>query len=285
MSISKNRISTLFISLFLTSMLLAQSYEEGQAETIQSEFMWPNGNKMAISLTFDDARLSQIDKGIPVLNKHGVKATFYISPELMIQRLEGWKVAVENGHDIGNHSLLHPCTGNFTWSRSKALEDYTLRQMSTELDSASRFIEEVLGVSPVSFGYPCGQTFVGRSVGTRSYVPLVSAMFETGRTWMDEVPNDPTFCDFGQITGIELDGKSFKSILKLIEGGMVEGSWLVLAGHEMDNGGNQTSLLSTIDSLCMYASDPKNGIWIDHVANVGRYIREKRGIQEHTETY
>ena len=53
----------------------AQTY---QVKTIQnkSDFRWPEGKKMGLSLIFDDARLSQIDKGIPLLDKYGVKATF-----------------------------------------------------------------------------------------------------------------------------------------------------------------------------------------------------------------
>jgi len=109
---------------------------------------------MALSLTFDDARLSQIDKGIPLLDKYGVKGTFYVSPNSLMQRVEGWQKAVKNGHDIGNHSVLHPCTGNFIWAREKALENYSLLSMKNELDSASNIIKELLGVDPVSFAYP-----------------------------------------------------------------------------------------------------------------------------------
>ncbi len=280
---SKKRINLGYLLLMILSgSMLAQGYEESSERVSQNMFQWPDEKKMAISLTFDDARLSQIDKGIPILDNYGVKATFYVSPRLMIQKVEGWKAAIYNGHDIGNHSLLHPCTGNFFWSRNRALEDYSLKRMSNELDSASRYIKEILGVSPNSFGYPCGQTYVGRGLQTRSYVPLISAMFETGRTWMDEGPNDPVYCDLAQLTGMELDGKNFNSILKIIEAARENRSWLILAGHEMDLAGNQTSLLSTIDSLCQYALDPDNGIWIDHVANVGRYVRKQRGIPSHT---
>ncbi len=280
---SKKRINLGYLLLMILSgSMLAQGYEEGHERVSKNMFQWPDEKKMAISITFDDARLSQIDKGIPLLDSYGVKGTFYVSTSSMMQKVDGWKAAVYNGHDIGNHSLLHPCTGNFLWSQEKALEDYTLKKMSIELDSASQYIEAILGVSPTSFGYPCGQTYVGRGHQTRSYVPLISAMFETGRTWMDEGPNDPVYCDLAQLTGMELDGKSFNSILKLIEAARENGSWLILAGHEMDHAGNQTSRLSTIDSLCQYVLDPDNGIWIDHVANVGRYVRKQRGIPSHT---
>jgi peptidoglycan/xylan/chitin deacetylase (PgdA/CDA1 family) len=63
----------------------AQSY---QVKTVEKrpDFRWPEGKKMGLSLTFDDTRLSQIDKGIPLLNKYSVKATFYLSPDNMKQR-------------------------------------------------------------------------------------------------------------------------------------------------------------------------------------------------------
>lgn len=80
-----------------------------------------------------------------------------------------------------------------------------------------------------------------------------------------------------QITGIELDGKSFEQIKVLIDSAKVHGSWLVLAGHEMDEGGFQTSLLSTIEAVCKYANDPANEIWIDNVHAIAEYVREMRG--------
>lgn len=260
----------------------AQGYQSGTVQK-QSDFQWPEGKKMAISLTYDDARLSQPDLGIPLLDKYEVKATFYVSPDNMIQRVEAWKKAISNGHDIGNHSLLHPCTGNFEWSRHKALENYTLMSMNAELDSANKVINDALGITPVSFAFPCGQKFVGRGELTRSYIPVIAAKFESGRGWLDEGPNDPTFCDLSQLTGMELDGKSFDQVKALIDSAREKGQWLVLAGHEMNEGGFQTSILSTIEAICKYATDPSNGIWIDDVHAIASYIKEKRGEKPITE--
>lgn len=273
-----NQVTTILLTLVLsifTNTCYSQSYKADSARE-KSHFQWPEGKKMGLSLTFDDARLSQPDKGIPLLDKYGVKATFYISPNDMVKRLDAWKKAVGNGHDIGNHSLVHPCTGNFDWSRDKALEDYTLNSMKIELDSASNLIKKLLGIYPLSYAYPCGQTFVGKGVNTRSYIPVVASMFESGRLWLSEGPNDPSFCDMAQLTGMELDGKSFEQIKSLIESAKTIGQWLVLAGHEMNEGGDQTSLLPTIEAICQYASDPANGVWIDNVHNIASYIKEKR---------
>ena len=260
----------------ISCVALSQVYNTDNSASSSQSFTWPEGKKMALSLTFDDARLSQPDKGIPLLDKYGVKATFYISPGSTLNRLDAWKKAVKNGHEIGNHSVLHPCSGNFLWSRSRALEDYTLERMKNELDSANRLIKETLGVDAVSFGYPCGQTFVGRGINVQSYVPLIAMMFESGRGWMSEAPNDPAYCDLSQLFAIELDGKTFEQVLKLIETAKASGSWLILAGHEMNTDGVQTSRLDTIEALCKYASDPANGIWIDNVHSIAAYVKQKR---------
>lgn len=240
------------------------------------EFKWPEGKKMALSLTFDDARLSQVDVGIPLFDKYNVKATFYVSPPSMMERLEGWKEAEENGHEIGNHSMTHPCTGNFPWAREKALELMTLKDMAMEMENANQAIQDALGLRPVSFAYPCGQKFIGRGASLRSYIPLVSDLFSTGRGWMDEGANDPLFCDFAQLTGRESDNKNFDQVKAMIDQAMEQGGWLVLAGHEIGEPAFQTTWTAMLEELCAYASDPSNGIWIATVGTIAEYVREQR---------
>ena len=268
-------VGLLFI-LCLLGLLTAQYQTPAQKSPAAEKFPWPEGKKAAISLTFDDARPSQVDTGLPIFDRYGVKATFYVSPDKLEQRLEGWKKAVRNGHEIGNHTMTHPCTGNYPAFRWKAIEDMTLDQMTLEIDGASRAIEKLLGVKPESFAYPCGQTFIGRGKKVESYVPLVAARFLTGRKWLSEGANDPAFCDLAQVLAIESDGKTFEQIKTLVDQASEEGRWLILAGHEIGNKAYQTTLASTLESLCRYAKDPANGLWIDTVGNIGRYILQVR---------
>ena len=110
-------------------------------------FVWPQGKKIALSLSFDDARNSQVEGGTALLDKYGVKATFYVVPSAVEKKLEGWKKAVASGHEIANHSLNHPCSGNFLWARNKAIEEYSLEKMRDELMQSNQRIKELLGVS------------------------------------------------------------------------------------------------------------------------------------------
>lgn len=263
-------------SLYLLLALVLQAVPTAWGQGQQVAFSWPTGKQAAVSLSFDDARPSQVDKGTAVLDQYGVKATFYLVPATVEQRLPGWKKAAANGHEMGNHSLTHPCTGNFTWSRSKALEDYTLEKMRSDLVEANKRIEQLLGVRPTAFAYPCGQTFVGRGKNTKSYVPVVADLFASGRGWLDEGPNDPGFCDMAQLTGMEMDGKDFEEILPLLEEAKKAGKWLVLAGHDMGDSGRQTTRLAMLRKLMAYAQDPANGIWLAPVGTVGKYVEQQK---------
>lgn len=266
---SNKNLLLIILSVFLYSDTLF-------AQQSEATFVWPEGKQIAISLSFDDARASQVDAGTALLDKYGVKGTFYVVPNSVKQRLEGWKKAVESGHEIGNHSFNHPCTGNFPWSRQKAIENYSLKQMRNELILANKGIKELLGVEAEVFAYPCGQTYIGRGSNTKSYVPVVSKLFLSGRGWLDEGPNAPQFCDLAQLTGMEMDGKDFNQILPLIENAKKSGAWLVLAGHEMGTSGNQTTRLSMLEKLIEYSQDPKNGIWIAPVGTVAKYVKNQK---------
>lgn len=242
----------------------------------QTVFRWPEGKQCAISLSFDDARESQVLYGTDVLNAFQVKATFYVVPAAVKKQLTGWQKAAQEGHEIGNHSVYHPCSGNFSWSREHALENYTLRQMRQELTDCTLQIDSLLHTSCRVFAYPCGQTYIGKGTATKSYVPIVSRLFISGRGWLDEAPNDPVYCDMSQLTGIELDGKSFEQIRPLIEEARQKGLWIIFAGHEMNTSGPQTTQLETLKALLAYAKDPQNGIWIEPVGVVSQYVAQRR---------
>jgi peptidoglycan/xylan/chitin deacetylase (PgdA/CDA1 family) len=240
-------------------------------------FKWPDGQRMAISLSFDDARLSQPDVGLPLFTKLGVKATFFVLPAGVEERLEGWKKIVAAGHEIGSHSQTHPCTGNYAFSLHNALEDYTLGRMAKNLDDSIANIHRLLGVTPKTLAYPCGLKFVGRGREVRSYVPLVAERFLVGRGYLDEAANDPAFCDLAQAMGTSFDDMDFVGMQKIISKAAEDGRWIIFVGHEIGKKGFQVTDTAALEALCEYAQDPANGIWLDTVEHIGRYIQKQRG--------
>jgi peptidoglycan/xylan/chitin deacetylase (PgdA/CDA1 family) len=247
-----------------------------QTQPTSNARFWPEGKTVALSLSFDDARLSQVDAGTPLFDQYGVKATFFVLTASVDKRLDAWKQAIKNGHEIGNHSEKHPCSGNFAWARPNALEEYTLDKMKSELVRTNKTIQDQLGITPQLFAYPCGETFVGRGLNTKSYIPVIAELFSAGRGWLSEGPNDPTYCDMAQLTGMEMDGKDFEQILPIIENAKKTGHWVVLAGHEVGEAGNQTTRIAMLKKLCEYAQNPANGVWIAPIGTVAKYVQEKR---------
>lgn len=232
---------------------------------------------MALSLSFDDGRESQVTQGLPVFARHGARVTLYVVPSAVERALEGWKRAAAAGHEIGNHSLTHSCSGNFAFSRQKALEDKTVDAMRQELIEANRRISTLLGVPPPrTFAYPCGQTFVGRGRTTASYVPVVADLFLAGRGWLDEAANDPVHVDLAQTFGVEMDGKDFAQIRPLLDEARRTGAWLVLAGHDIGADGRQTTRIAMLDELLAHARQPANGIWLATVAEAAAHIASRR---------
>jgi len=190
--------------------------------------------------------------------------------------LDQWRAAVANGHEIGNHSLHHPCSANYGFSSDHLLEDYTLERMEEELLQANDAIEKILGVVPRTFAYPCGQTFIGRGENSKSYAPVVAKHFVAGRTAFDQTHNNPAVCDLARTFGVEADGATFASLRRHLDATASKGGWLVLFGHEVGNEGRQTLHADTLDALCRYALEPENGYWIDTVDHVATYIADHR---------
>ncbi len=238
---------------------------------------WPGNFRSALSLTFDDARPSQLDTGVGVFAEFGVKVTFYVSPAGVAARRGEWLDVVRDGHEIGNHTVNHPCSGNFAFARDVALEEYTVARMQDEITAADRFIDEQLDVRPKTFAYPCGQTFVGRGRACRSYVPLVAERFLAGRGYRAESANDPGFCDLSRLDAAGCDNLSAEELIRLIDTARSTGAWLILCGHEI---GTPDDRLNTdpaaLRRALEYALNERTDIWIAPVAEVASHVRSER---------
>lgn len=270
------RAIAVFVGLCALTLPLLAQYRPDTVTSNAVLFPWPEGKRAALSLTFDDARASHMDVGLPLFERHKVRVTFYVTPSNLERRLPLWRQAVLAEHEIGNHTLTHPCTGNFDFAGTNALERSTLQRVESDIDAADRVIHSLLGVRTTSFAYPCGQTFVGEGIDVRSYVPVIARKFQSGRLWLSEDSNHPERCDPAQLLGVEMDGKSFSELRPMLESAIRRGRWLVLAGHEIGSGGPQTTLTNTLNAMCEFAADPRNGLWLDSVDRVAQHVIQSR---------
>lgn len=160
------------VVLFLLTMLLAYS------PLVTAEH-WPNGNKIAISLSYDDALNSQLNNALPALNKRGFKASFYVVPlsDAFKDRIEEWRQLAQQGHELGNHSLFHACLSSKPgrdWVQpSNALDDKTVQAMVNEITVASTMLTAIDGHTEHTFTPPC----FDQMVKDGNYVEAVKEQF------------------------------------------------------------------------------------------------------------
>lgn len=109
-----------------------------------------------LALTYDDGPNDPYTAQLlEVLDKHGVKATFFLLGQFVSERPELARAVAEAGHAIGSHCYTH-----------QNLIFLTETQLRQQLERASRAIEEATGVRPKLFRPPFG----GRRPGTFSVV-------------------------------------------------------------------------------------------------------------------
>lgn len=237
-------------------------------------FAWPSGKRCAVSLSFDDARVSQLDHGIPILDEFDIRATFYVCIQPLRDAHERWRKAAASGHEIGNHTINHPCSANYHWCKVH-LEEYTLERIEREMDEAQTAIERAVGVTPTTFAYPCGDTFVGRGEQTQSYVPLASRRFLASRGFREATTNKPDLCDLAHVAGVDSDRYPFETLKTWIDRAVDRGAWLCFVSHDVSPTLEQGIKPDTLRQVCEYLRE-KRDIWIDTVANVAKHIAASR---------
>jgi peptidoglycan/xylan/chitin deacetylase (PgdA/CDA1 family) len=128
---------------------------------------WPDGRQALIVLTYDDALDSQLDIALPQLDQAGFKATFFLKEPSTEQQLDRWCQASRNGHELGNHTVYHPCMSNLikTDPRYHA-ENYTVGTILREIGSMNKLLYAMDHQATHTYAYPCAET----SVGGKSYV-------------------------------------------------------------------------------------------------------------------
>lgn len=228
------------------------------------------GKTAALSFTFDDARQTQLTNAIPCLNHHDIKGTFYVLEKNVKQAVSAWQQVALQGHEIGNHTLSHPCSGNFTYSRNNPLEEFTWAQMEDEIIGANQLIQEMLGYVPQTFAYPCGQSFVGRGSGLQSYVPLIAKYFKAGRGTLRS-GNVKGICDFYLLHAVGIDGATLDSLKAFIDQARANNEWLIFYGHEIGDDGGRGISTQGLDEVCRYARQ-FDDLRIDTVAAVASFF-------------
>jgi peptidoglycan-N-acetylglucosamine deacetylase len=145
----------------------------------EPKFAWPRGRQAAITLTYDDAiPTSHLGVAIPQLDRARLKGTFFLMGKgVRPQDVPRWRAAAASGHELGNHTVNHPCArGTFDMPTQYHSESYSVDVLLTEIGVMNALLTAIDGKPRHAFATPCGQTRAG---GQDYIAPLVASGLAT----------------------------------------------------------------------------------------------------------
>lgn len=138
------------------------------------DFALVSGTRTPVVLTYDDGVQSQLDNAIPQLNSFGFRGTFFLNAISEPGKLAGFSAAAQVGHELGNHTLNHPCPLGYNWPPDQATERYDSARYISELATMQTRLQQLDGYTGQrSYAHPCSYHRIG--LDSQSVVPLLES--------------------------------------------------------------------------------------------------------------
>lgn len=260
-------------SLLLTACLLG-SNAGSWAQAASPAFSWPGGARAAVSLSYDDALDSQLDHAIPALNALGLKATFYLTlaSPVVRQRLPEWRRAAAAGHELGNHTLFHPCSrsapGRDWVAPHRDLDKISPAQMLEEVQLANAYLHAIDGQSQRTYTAPCTDPLAGG----KPYLPAVAGEFLAMKTRVGGVLPSLSALDLADVPTAGPVGSSGAELIAIVEQAAAQGSLASLTFHGI--GGDHLSVSREAhQALLQHLAAHPERFWVDSFVNIARHLR------------
>lgn len=239
---------------------------------------WPQDHSAAISLTFDDGINTDLDHAGPILKKHHLNGTFFVTTQMgpWEKRKAAWKQLAQDGNEIANHTVHHPCLLPQITPHS---QDYTPAMFEAEVADAAREISQTVDSRRgLTFAYPCGNMSFGEpkdeAKNSALYVRYVSEhSFAARGVGVGPVnPDELNVLDVNDL-GPTAD-KGVVDLLNLGEPALQSHNWGIYCFHGV--GGDWLSITpETLDELSAYL-EQHPGIWTGTFGDVIRYVQERK---------
>ena len=237
-------------------------------------FKWPGGAKAAVSLSYDDALPSQLDNALPALNALGLKATFYLTlaNDAVAQRLPEWRRAAAQGHELGNHSLFHPCSksapGRDWVAPYRDLDSTSVEAMRQEVILANTFLQAIDGQTERTYTAPC----VDLLAAGKPYLPAIQTAFVGIKSRAGGVaPDMATFNRYDVGTAMP-DGLNGEQLIAVVQQAAAQGTLASITFHGI--GGDYLSVSKEAhEALLKHLATRRDVYWVDSFVNITRHVR------------
>ena len=271
MIIKKLLIHKNLMCLFIFLTFIFSVITNAQDKTSQ---LW-NGKKCAVALTYDDGLNVHLDKVIPVLDSLGFKATFYLHGTSKLGvRLNEWRALSNNGHELGNHTLFHPCIGKsrgFDWvSPDYDLDNYSIDRIVDEIKLANTLLNAVDNKTKRTFAYTCGD----KTIKDSSFVNLIKNDF-IGARGVTSGFNHINDIDFFDVKAFGIDGETADELIDIVNQAKAKNSLVVFLFHGVGGKHALNISLEEHNKFLQYIKDNEEYIWVSPLVEILEFIKNK----------
>ena len=242
----------------------------------QSNQPW-RGKKCAVVLTYDDAINEHLDNAIPVLDSLGLKATFYVTAfsYSMRTRLNDWKRLAVKGHELGNHTLYHPCAGGLgrEWVKPDYdMNNYTVQRMVDETRMTNLFLQALDGKTKRTFAFTCGDMKIGDS----SFINAMKNDFVAARAVRNQM-HKINEIDLLNVDCYMVSGETGAQMIEWAKKAMETNSLLVILFHGVGGGNSLNVSLPAHREFLQFLKKWGKDIWTAPMLDVAEYIKTWQG--------
>ena len=248
----------------------------GPAQAAKAPFAWPGGARAAVSLAYDDALDSQLDNAIPALDRHGIKGTFFLqlSSPPVTARMRDWRAAAANGHELGNHSLFHQCSGagpERSWvAPHRDLDTTTRAQMRDQVLLGNTMLAAIDGRHERTYTAPCFDT----KAGDGDYLPSLHANFVAIKAGNGPgVPQSMAALDPYRVASSVPVGASGAELIAMVRQASERGTMIAFTFHGI--GGDHLSVSAQAhEELVRFLAEHRDEYWTDTFLNIMKHVRQ-----------
>jgi peptidoglycan/xylan/chitin deacetylase (PgdA/CDA1 family) len=231
--------------------------------------------KCAVVLTYDDAINQHLDNAIPVLDSLGLKATFYITAfsTSMQTRMEEWRKLAATGHELGNHTLYHPCIGGpgRSWLKPEYdMRNYTVQRMVDETRMTNVFLQALDRKTKRTFAFTCGDM----KIGDTSFINAMKGDFVAARAVRNEMHRINEI-DLFNMDCYLVNGESGAQLIEWAKKAMATNSLLVILFHGVGGGNSLNVSLPAHREFLRFLKQNEKDIWIAPMVEVAEYIKNR----------
>lgn len=256
--------------LSLTSFILATA-------SGQSVKPW-HGKKCAVVITYDDAINEHLDNAVPVLDSLGLKATFYVTAfsNSMQTRLADWKKLPSRGHELGNHTLYHPCIGGTgrEWVKPEYdMRNYSVQRMIDETRMTNLFLRALDGKTKRTFAFTCGDMKIGDS----SFINAMKKDFVAARAVRNEMHKIDEI-DLYNTDCYMVNGETGPQLIEWAKKAMETNSLLVVLFHGVGGGNGLNVSIPAHREFLRFLKKNEKDMWIAPMLEVAEYIKKSQEL-------